>query len=323
MIILHDDEYYRIRRPPPDLGPLRNFLRFIWDKDRKAFLDRTAAEWGQLGIFYLCFFAVLGSIFAIQMKISIDYVSQLEKPFFQYAGVSSNSLFGKNLRLARSTFDSPGIVFKPNSMSATSPLISVSNTTSRTRSKRYIRALSDFLREYEKDTSNYNLNCPNEYSKMDRTEKPCYFDIKSLGKCSESPYGYTKPLQPCVLIKFNKKFDWIPEYYNYSSTLPENMPITLKKAVRESRKFYVWLSCDGANNVDKEHIGEIDYAPSPGFPVEYFPFTGQPSYLSPIVALKFKSLTPHRLVTVECNLWASNIEQRSRYSLDFQIMIES
>ncbi|CAK9834588.1 Sodium/potassium-transporting ATPase subunit beta-1 [Anthophora retusa] len=257
------------------------------------------------------------------MKISIDHAASLEKPFFQYPGVSSVSTFGKNLRLARSTFDSPGIVFKPNSMSATSPIISVSNSTSKTRSRRYIRALSDFLQEYQKDTSNYNLNCPNEYSKMDRTEKPCLFDIKSLGKCSQLPYGYTKPLQPCVLIKFNKRFDWIPEYYNYSSTLPANMPIKLKKAIRESRKFHVWLSCDGANNVDKEHIGEIEYIPSPGFPVEYFPFTGQPNYLSPIVALKFKNLTPDRLVTVECNLWAINIVQRSHYSLDFQIMIES
>lgn len=56
-------------------------------------------------------------------------------------------------------------------------------------------------------------------------------------------------------------------------------------------KPYIWLSCDGANNVDKEHIGEIEYIPNPAFPVQYFPFTGQPGYLSPIVALKFKNLT--------------------------------
>lgn len=46
MVILHDEEYYRSRIPRPDLGPLRNFLRFVWDHDRKAFLDRTAKEWG-------------------------------------------------------------------------------------------------------------------------------------------------------------------------------------------------------------------------------------------------------------------------------------
>lgn len=57
---------------------------------------------GQLGLFYLCFFTVLGTIFAIQMKVSIDYVSQLDKPFFQY------SKSGRTSRFTRSTFGSPG-----------------------------------------------------------------------------------------------------------------------------------------------------------------------------------------------------------------------
>lgn len=48
MVILHDEEYYKSRIPQPDLGPLRNFLRFIWDNNRKAFLDRTAKEWGNV-----------------------------------------------------------------------------------------------------------------------------------------------------------------------------------------------------------------------------------------------------------------------------------
>lgn len=34
--------------------------------------------------------------------------------------------------------------------------------------------------------------------------KPCFFDVKSLGNCGKAPYGYTIPIQPCVLIKFNK-----------------------------------------------------------------------------------------------------------------------
>ncbi|KAK1133550.1 hypothetical protein K0M31_011354 [Melipona bicolor] len=252
MVILHDEEYYRSRIPRPDLGPLRNFLRFVWDHDRKAFLDRTAKEWGQLGMFYLCFFFILGSIFAIQMKISIDYVSKLDRPFFQHPGLSSNSFFGMRVRHYRSTFGSP---------------------------------------EYRNNTSNYNFNCLDEPSNINHNKKPCFFDITSLGKCSKPPYGYAKLFQPCVLIKFNKRFDWVPEYYNRSSNLPEDMPSELKQAVQKSPKPHIWLSCNGANNVDKEHIGKIEYIPLPGFPVQYFPFTGQPGYLSPIVALKFKNLT--------------------------------
>ncbi|XP_043784138.1 uncharacterized protein LOC122710371 isoform X2 [Apis laboriosa] len=317
MVILHDEAYYESRIPQPDLGPFRNFLRFLWDREKKAFLDRTAKEWGQLGLFYLCFFTILGTIFAVQMKISIDYVSQLDKPFFQY--LSSKS--GKPSRFTRSTFGSPGIVFKPNSMSIASPIISVSNLTGNTKSERYVQAINDFLQEYNKNKSNYDLDCYKKHSISKHHRKSCYFNIHNLGICSTPPYGYTKPLKPCVLIKFNKRFDWIPEYYNYSSYLPHNMPARLKKVVQKSHKPYIWLSCNGANNVDKDHIGEIEYIPTPGFPVEYFPFTGQLDYMSPIVALKFNSLTLNRLVTVECYLWAQNIEQHSRYSLDFQIII--
>lgn len=107
-------------------------------------------------------------------------------------------------------------------------------------------------------------------------------------------------------------------HYNRSSQLPENMPLPLQKIVRSSNKvcayihtytnyckiltktslihskfkqLQIWLWCNGANSVDKEHVGDIEYLPSPGFPVKYFPFIGQPNYLSPIVALRFKNIT--------------------------------
>lgn len=57
------------------------------------------------------------------------------------------------------------------------------------------------------------------------------------------------------------------------------------------KQFQIWLWCDGVNNVDKEHVGEIEYLPSPGFSVQYFPFVGQPDYLAPVVALHFKNIT--------------------------------
>ncbi|KZC04574.1 Sodium/potassium-transporting ATPase subunit beta-1 [Dufourea novaeangliae] len=322
MVILHDDKYYESRIPQPDLGAFGNILRFIWNKKRKAFLGRTGKEWAQLGLFYLCFFSVLGAIFALQMKISVDFVSKLDKPFFQYTDPATRSILMPKYFNSLRKFGSPGIAFKPRSISASSPIISVNNSSIKARPKRYIQALTDFLREYNANVSKYNVNCQHQNYEFNRTRRPCFFDTKSLGVCSRYPYGYSKPLKPCVLVKFNKRFDWVPDYYNQSSRLPKNMPNNLKMAIQSSEKFYIWLSCDGANSVDKEHIGEIDYIPSPGFPIEYFPFTGQQDYLSPIVALHFQNLTPNRLVTVECNLWAFNIEQRSHYSLDFQIIID-
>lgn len=67
-----------------------------------------------------------------------------------------------------------------------------------------LQFLTFFILEYHKNMSNYELYCQNKHAKKNHNKKPCFFDIKSLGICSKPPYGYTKPFQPCVLIKFNK-----------------------------------------------------------------------------------------------------------------------
>ena len=50
----------------------------------------------------------------------------------------------------------------------------------------------------------------------------------------------------------------------------------------------IWLSCDGENSADREHIGNVTYTPFRGFPAYYFPYENIPGYLSPIVALQFQ-----------------------------------
>jgi len=51
-MILHDEAYYKSRVPETDLGPLENFVRFIWNPERKTVLGRTGKEWGNyLNIF--------------------------------------------------------------------------------------------------------------------------------------------------------------------------------------------------------------------------------------------------------------------------------
>jgi len=62
-----------------------------------------------------------------------------------------------------------------------------------------------FILEYNKSKENYKTvtECNNE-SSIASSIKPCFFDVESLGVCGQPPYGYTNPLQPCVLIKFNK-----------------------------------------------------------------------------------------------------------------------
>lgn len=61
-----------------------------------------------------------------------------------------------------------------------------------------------YIPEYNKNKSNYDINCQNGHSNFDYDKEPCFFDLKNLGQCGRPPYGYTNPSQPCILIKFNK-----------------------------------------------------------------------------------------------------------------------
>ncbi|XP_011701757.1 PREDICTED: sodium/potassium-transporting ATPase subunit beta-1-like isoform X2 [Wasmannia auropunctata] len=154
-------------------------------------------------------------------------------------GLMPRSYFADNFPLFRQLdFGSPGIAFKPNILLPTkSPIIWVDNSSANARPKRYVQALNDFLQEYNRSKEDYKTDaeCSNGGSTRSN-KKSCFFDIESLGICGQPPYGYTNPLQPCVLIKFNKRFNWIPIPYNKSSLLPENMPHVLQKAVQFSNK---------------------------------------------------------------------------------------
>jgi sodium/potassium-transporting ATPase subunit beta len=50
----------------------------------------------------------------------------------------------------------------------------------------------------------------------------------------------------------------------------------------------IWVSCEGENPADVDHIGVISYYPNRGLPGYYFPYQKQEGYLSPLVALHFE-----------------------------------
>ncbi|KAK0159750.1 hypothetical protein PV327_010830 [Microctonus hyperodae] len=319
-MILHDEAYYENRRPIQDLGPFKNCMRFIWDGERRAFLDRTARDWGSVGLFYLCFFGILFSIFSLQLFITLKIVAKPDRPYIA-RDIKPDSV------ISRSSFQephlpTPGLGLTPNiQISLASPFILLGQDHDKANTNKYITLIDDLLNGYNQNLSNYDVECDQESLKHNSLVKPCFFDIKSLKECSQLPYGYSKPYKPCIYLKFNKKFDWVPIYYNRTSKLPDNMPTDLKSIIKITEKPHVWLSCDGVTDYDKDHIGIIEYLPKPGFPVHYFPFTGHDKYLSPIVALKFNNITSNRLITVECYTWAENIHQDESHTLDFQIVI--
>lgn len=117
--------------------------------------------------------------------------------------------------------------------------------------------------------------------------KVCVFDTKSFGPCApEHGYGYHSS-SPCIFLKLNRIFDWLPEYYNDPTDLPEEMPQSLKdKIAKETNKNQVWVSCQAEHPVDNELVTEFRYTPTQGFSGEYYPYRNAPGYLSPLVAVQ-------------------------------------
>jgi len=150
-------------------------------------------------------------------------------------------------------------------------------------------------------------------------------------RCTKADnYGYYHG-RPCVLLKVNKVVGWEPQpYYNLTEIqLLEQMPDTLKENIRntwekncrgkgdEKEKKcpnlrMIWVSCEGVTSADKEYAGPIKVYKMHGFPGFYYPYWNQQNYLSPMVWLQFRQLTPGVVVSIQCKLWAKNIKHDTR-----------
>lgn len=72
-------------------------------------------------------------------------------------------------------------------------------------------------------------NC--KYTSPPPPGQVCDVNIKDFHKCTqENNYSYHKS-SPCVFLKLNKIYGWIPAYYNDTNTLPGLMPKSLKEII--------------------------------------------------------------------------------------------
>lgn len=80
-------------------------------------------------------------------------------------------------------------------------------------------------------------NC--KYTSPPPPGQVCDVNIKDFEVCTqENNYSYHKS-SPCVFLKLNKIYGWIPEYYNQSKELPSNMPLNLKEYIQKQDQLEV------------------------------------------------------------------------------------
>ena len=122
----------------------------------------------------------------------------------------------------------------------------------------------------------------------------CKFDLKELQECNkESMYGYARG-QPCVIIKMNKVYGWLPD------------PATVNNVTNKD----ILVKCYGIDSADVDFLNHVRYFPSKiingeeygFFSHTFYPYLVQAGYLPPVVMAQFTNMTKNRLIRVECRL---------------------
>nr|CAX73190.1 ATPase, P-type cation exchange, beta subunit,domain-containing protein [Schistosoma japonicum] len=251
-----------------------SFKRTLYNPQKNEICGRTFREWVLIFIFYVLAYCFLAGFF-----IGMLFV-------FLYAYVDSGvpTLTGEHsiLRFRPGI----GLAAKPN---AYDTFIQVATYQS-TINDPYINKVNELFSKYT--STNENENCDTPGLHPNNPNIPCIFDLSVLGECRNIVTSLMEG-KPCVLVKVNRIFGWLPHLEN-----PSEIPSP-------------GIECGGTNEFDRESLGVIRYFPEHTgldmkkyglFSNNYFPFVGIKNYQDPLVAVQFLNITKNHVVLVECHL---------------------
>jgi len=230
----------------------------------------------------------------------------------------------------------PGLSFRPRPDNPKSTLIHFTHGGSGNW-RPLVKRFKSFLKEYSKGKTAgvWNLQKCNYNTPPLEPDQRCgvsgkkWIDFSYDTPCTK-PEGYGMfHGQPCLIVKLNKVFGWQPEpYYNITEVAEHpRMPQQMKDKIQGTWEKHckggdkedrcpqlrmVWLSCEGETEADKEWLGGVTYTPWQGFPGFYYPYHAQDHYVSPLVWIQLRSITPGVLIQIRCRAWAKNIEHSER-----------
>lgn len=286
---------------------LSDFARFLYNSDEGTVLGRNGKSWAAITLFYIIYYGVLAGFFGGMLAV-----------FYHTLDWNIPKLMGSDTLLKQN----PGLAFRP--------LPNVETTLIRFNKARtstftaYVDHIESFLQyyenEYQQTETGILVDCSTftELRPADDWNKACRFDILELGaNCvKQQSFGFEDG-QPCILLKLNRIFDWMPEPYSNDS-VPEE--------IRNSwTEYAITVHCEGENPSDKDNLGDILYYPPNGFHFKYFPYRNQQGYRSPLVFVRFDNPNPAQLYMITCKVYAKNIQhdamERSGM-VHFELMID-
>ncbi|XP_060082678.1 probable sodium/potassium-transporting ATPase subunit beta-3 [Ylistrum balloti] len=285
-----------------------DFGHFLYNSDEGTVLGRTAKSWGHITIFYIIYYACLSGFFAALCAV---FYQTLDWNFPKLSG--PDSLLRQN----------PGMGFRPiPDVSTTLVRFVKGDPTSYSPYTDHMEAyLSYYENENQVTDTGVIVDCDAISGRRPESEwdKACRFDLtQNLGAdcVKQQAFGFDDGL-PCILVKLNRIFDWMPQMYTNGSVPPEIADMY--------QNYYVTVKCTGENPSDQDNIGPITYYPAGGFHYKYFPFRNQQGYRTPLVFVRFERPTPGVLIMVECRAYAANIQYdrlEKAGSVHFELLVD-
>jgi sodium/potassium-transporting ATPase subunit beta len=287
----------------------------LYDKSTGAILTRTPKSWFLIFIFYCIFYSCLAGFWYGLLNVFFIFLPH-EQPKY----ILQDSIIGTT----------PGVGMIPSQPDVTidSSMIFLQAYAKDEKPSHDFETTSniDWAKRYEKFLSKYsNKTDTRPCTQADAGksgEASCEFDVATLGDCSKFPYGYQleggqQQVQPCVLLKINRIFGWVPDEYTDEDIANSEDPIPQKvqDLIKKDRK-HIYLDCEGENPADVEAVaGQLTYFPAhQGIPFKYYPYNqAHRNYHNPAVAVKFGPGVPRgQLIHIECKLWAKGVKHSSK-----------
>ncbi|CAH8679220.1 Atp1b1p, variant 3 [Schistosoma haematobium] len=273
------------------------YKRPVWNSDEKTkyMMGRSLCGWIKFWLHYLILYICLLIIMMGMLIIITQLIISNDQPY----------ITGMDSPLALS----PGLGMRPRNDFKTT-LIAYASSDPQTYMP-FVQDIRTFLYFYEE----VNIQPQDGFATCDKIKSPddvdlvCKFYPHDMGVCvKENNFGYDRS-QPCVIMKINKVYGWLPDIVN--KTLSNN-PL---------------VRCHGQNPQDLENFGQVLYFPNITvdgktygyFSHLYFPYLMQVAYRSPLVAVQFASPKRHVLLMVRCELF--NVRNPGD-PMDFEILVD-
>ena len=325
----------------------KSLLNFLYNHETREVIGRDGLSWTKVSLCYFTFYIMLGSFFIGMLAV---FAATLSDKIPRYYMAKSLMASGKDsvngwIRI------NPGLGFRPQ-LDPESPLIAYS-MSQHNKSKVLKESLDIFLGnnyniKYEQNTT-YGVDCSSmslkDARKLASNGFHCKYDYENeLMNTYCSPlnnYGYVNQYEhdeeygPCVALKLNKIYEWLPVAYKNDSELPLAIRNDLKNE-NNLIENHVFIKCDGEYSSDRDAISKtnlIYYSPGSKLssigmlPFYYYPYLNQYGYESPLVFVHFRNLPRRQLINIICRAYAANIDSDDKLNLrgmtEIQLFVEN